>query len=430
MIERYLQNARAAERSVRSASPEDRERALQAMADALADAESAVLDANGEDQAEFGPALSPALRDRLSLSPARCRAMVDAIRAVAAQPDPLGARRLVSSRSDGLRVMRQRTPLGVIAIVFEARPNVSAECGALAVRTGNAIVLRGGREALRSNRAIVGALRSGLAQIGQAADQIQLIDRADRADVTALLTATGQVDLLVPRGGKALMDTVDAHARVPVVRHGQGICHMYVHEDADPAMATRLALDAKIDRPGVCNALETLLLHPAALRPVLAELAPRLAAAKVVLHADPAVREACTALGVPTEAATEADYDTEYLSLQLAVRAIDGLDAALAHIDRHGTHHTAAIVTESQAVADAFFANVDASCVLWNASTRFNDGGALGLGAELGISTSKMHAFGPMGAEALTSEKFVVVGEGHVRDSSGWQAAGQPAAKP
>jgi glutamate-5-semialdehyde dehydrogenase len=329
--------------------------------------------------------------------------------------DPLDEERPLGVRPNGLRVSKRRVPLGTVAVVYEARPNVTAEAAALCLRSGNAVVLRGGKEALGTNVALAACVRAGLVDAGLNPDAVQLLEDLDRARVTELLTATGLVQLAIPRGGAALMDFVDSVARVPVVRHGAGVCHVYVDASADLTKATEIAVNAKAQRPGVCNAAETLLVHRAVAREFLAVAGPALVAAGVRLRADVAAREALARAGVAAEAAVDADWDTEFLALTMAVKVVDHLRGALAHIAAHGTEHTAAIVAEDDAVAERFLREVDASCVLSNASTRFNDGGELGLGAEMGISTSRMHAWGPMGVRELTAEKFVVRGDGQVR---------------
>lgn len=406
-----LARARRASRDVARLSEEQRNGALDAVAGAITAHREKILEANEKDMAEATD-ISAALKDRLRLTPARVDGMIRALRDVREQPDPLAARRDIAEGRSGIRVTKRRVPLGVIAIVYEARPNVTAECAALTLKSGNVVVLRGGKEAKHSNRAIGDAIAEGLAAANVTADAVIVLDRSSREDVAALLGATGQVDLVIPRGGKNLMAMVDEHARVPVIRHGQGICHVYVDESADDAMAVDVAFNAKVHRPGVCNAMETLLVHAVRAEAVLGALGPRLVEAGVELRADDRAK---AALGVEAKTASAEDFDTEFLDLVLAVRVVDHLDAALDHIADHGTNHTAAIVTNDEAAAERFLAEVDASCVLWNASTRFNDGGELGLGAEMGISTSKMHAYGPMSVTELTAEKLVVYGAGQIR---------------
>lgn len=409
-----LASARGAARKLRRLSHEARRRAVEAMAAALRAARAEVLTANVADLAAAAD-LPSALRDRLALSEGRLDAVEAMMVEVGGLPDPLSSGHApVHHTPSGLRVTRRRVPLGVIAVVYEARPNVTAECAALALMSGNAIVLRGGKEAARSNAAIGAALLRGLQGSGLPEDALQVWAQASHADVEALLGAVGLVDLVIPRGGARLMSLVDRAARVPVIRHGQGIVQVYVDEHADPDRAIRIAYDAKVDRPGVCNAMETLLLHRSRLD-VLPDLAALLVSAGVELRADEAAAQVLGAAGVPHRAARDEDWDTEFLDLVLAIRVVDRLEDALDHIEQHGSHHSASIVTEDAATAERFSSEVDASCVLWNASTRFNDGHQLGLGAEIGISTSKMHAYGPMGLVALTTEKFVVSGDGQTR---------------
>lgn len=409
-----LESARVAQRTLSRAEASRRSAALDAIASRLQSSRDRVLAANAEDLSH-ATGLDDAMRDRLRLTPARYDGVISAVREVRDAADPLDDERLISTRPNGLRVYRRRVPLGVIAVVYEARPNVTVEAAALALRSGNAVVLRGGKEALRSNAALAEVVRHGVADAGLPADAVCFVSDLGRERVAELLGATGLVDLAIPRGGASLMRLVDAHARVPVVRHGEGICHLYIDADVDPAMAEAIAFNAKVQRPGVCNAMETLLVHRDALGEVLPRVARRWREAGVVIRADQECADLLAAQGISFEAATSDDWDREFLSLVAAVRAVSSFDEAIAHIDAHGTQHTAAIVTRDEGSAERFLATVEASCVLWNASTRFNDGGELGLGAEMGISTSRMHAFGPMGARELTAEKFVVRGAGQVR---------------
>jgi glutamate-5-semialdehyde dehydrogenase len=418
-VDEILTRARAAARRLLSASGDARNAALAHIAAALTARTGEVLAANAEDVAAARAGdIAPAMLDRLLLSEARMAGVARAVAEVRALPDPLEGETSLGTRPNGLRVARRRIPLGVLAVVYEARPNVTVEAATLAVKSGNAIVLRGGREARRSNAALVAAVREGLARAELPADAVQLVTDPARERVAELLGAAGRVDLAIPRGGAELMKLVDAHARVPVIRHGQGITHLFLDASADAAMAERVVLNAKAQRPGVCNALETLLVHrDAVARGTLAAVARRLVEqGRVELRADREAGAALAAAGIAAGTATDADWDTEFLALVLAVRVVSSLDEALAHIARHGTQHTASILTEDRAHAERFLREVDASCVLWNASTRFNDGGELGLGAEIGISTSKMHAFGPMGLRELTAEKFVVYGTGQARE--------------
>jgi glutamate-5-semialdehyde dehydrogenase len=413
-IREILERARRSSRPTMRLSHEERNAALDAIARAIEADTSKILEANARD-IKSATELPEAMKDRLRLDPDRLAAMVRAVDEVRALPDPLGGRRSIGTGRSGIRVLRQSVPLGVIAIVYEARPNVTAECAALTLKSGNVVILRGGKEAIESNRAIGRAIRRGLHSARVDEDAAILIEELSHDAIVELLGAVGLVDLVIPRGGPKLMALVDAHARVPVIRHGQGICHVYVDEDADPSMGSEIAFNAKVQRPGVCNAMETLLVHRAQLEPLLAALGPRLAERGVEIRADPASKAALAKAGVRAVDAEPKDFETEFLDLILAVKAVDGLDEALDHIAAHGTHHTASIVTKDAARAERFLNEVDASCVLWNASTRFNDGGELGLGAEMGISTSKMHAYGPMSVAELTAEKLVVLGDGQVR---------------
>lgn len=409
-----LRRARDAQRPLGRSSTHQRNEALDAIARRLDDARPRVLRANADDLAR-ATGLSDAMRDRLTLHDARYDALVAAVRALRALPDPLGEERLVAERPNGLKVYRRRIALGLVAVIYEARPNVTVEAACIALRAGNAIALRGGSEALATNLALAEAVRAGVADAALPPECVLFIEDTARERVAELLGASGLVDLAIPRGGPSLMDFVDAHARVPVIRHGAGVCQVYVDHAADLAMASEIAFNAKVHRPGVCNAMETLLVHADAAPSLLPSLGRRYVEAGVTLRADGRAREALERGAVTALAATDEDWDTEFLSLTLAIRCVDSLEEALAHIARHGTGHTAAIVTRDREAAERFLAEVDASCVLWNASTRFNDGGELGLGAEIGISTSRMHAFGPMSLRELTAEKFVVRGDGQVR---------------
>ena len=406
-----LARARAAARALPAA---DREADLSALADALVSDAASVLEANRSDVArEREAGTADALVDRLALDEGRLAAMADAVRAIAALPDPVG--RVLSGWTlpNGLRVHQRTVPFGVIAIVYESRPNVTVDAAALALRAGSAAVLRGSANALASNRALVRAMRTGLAAAGLPEDAVQLVDDADRAQVTALLRARGQVDLVIPRGGAGLIDHVVRNAQVPVIETGVGNCHVYVHADADPAMARAIVMNAKVQRPGVCNAAETLLVH--------VDLAPDwLPATLAALHAQGVRLHGCErtralAQDVPVEAATESDWATEYLDLDLAVRVVDDLEAALGHVARYGSGHSDAIVTRSLSAGRRFQDEVDAAAVYVNASTRFTDGFEFGFGAEIGISTQKLHARGPMGLAQLVTSKYVVDGSGQVR---------------
>ena len=384
--------------------------ALEQAAAAIRAGSAAILAANMGDMARARAAgLSGAMLDRLRLDEARIAAMADGVAAVAALADPVG--QLIDSRErpNGLALSRVRVPIGVIGIVYESRPNVTADAAALCVMAGNAAILRGGSEAVESNRAIHAALIAGLAAGGVPGDAVQLVPTTDRAAVGAMLKADGVIDLIIPRGGKSLVARVQAEARVPVLAHLDGINHVYVDASAAPDMAAAIVVDAKMRRTGICGAMETLLIdrdYAAG-----AALIGRLAETGCVVRGDAA---AC-ALVPGIAPATAADWDTEYLDAVASVAVVDGLDGAVAHIARHGSHHTDAIVAEDSAVAERFLASVDSAIVLWNASTQFADGGEFGLGAEIGIATGRLHARGPVALEGLTTYKWIGRGTGQVR---------------
>lgn len=404
--------AKAAARAVALAPSATRARALVAGAAALREDAAAILAANAADVADGAAAgLSPAMLDRLRLDPARLGAVADACAAVAALPDPVGEVIESWERPNGLRLTKRRVPIGLVAIIYESRPNVTVDAAALCLRSGNACVLRGGSEALRTNVAMAAALGRGLAAAGLPAAAVTLLPFADREAVPALGGLRGVVDLIVPRGGPGLIAAVTESARVPVIRHDAGICHVYVHAAADLAMAEAIVVNAKCQRPGVCNAAETVLVDAEVAPALLPRLATALAARGTEVRACPASR----ALMPGARAATEADWSTEHLALILNVRVVDGLDAAVDHIARHGSGHSDAIVTADPAAARAFLDRVDSACVYWNASTRFTDGSEFGFGAEVGISTDRLHARGPMGLRELTTWKTEVVGTGQVR---------------
>ncbi|MDP3278987.1 MAG: glutamate-5-semialdehyde dehydrogenase [Deltaproteobacteria bacterium] len=418
-IRENLVLSRAASRVLATLSGPQRDAVLESIADALDANVSTILAHNAQDMARARESgMGEAMLDRLRLDPARVHVMAESVRDVASLADPLGELREMGTRPNGLRICKRRVPLGVLAVVYEARPNVTVECAALAIKSGNALVLRGGREALESNRALAKIVRDALAQAKAPMDAVLFIDDTSRERVAELLGATGLVDLCIPRGGASLMAMVDEHARVPVIRHGQGICHVFVDASAPREMAAAILVNAKTQRPGVCNAAETWLVHQAVLQDsgdAFAFIARALCDAGVTLHCDARAHAALTASKIACVPAEPEDWDREFLSLDLAVRVVDSLDEALAHIAKHGSEHTAAIVTGDPDAGERFLREVTASCVLLNASTRFNDGGQLGLGAEIGISTSRMHAWGPMGLRELTAEKFVVYGDGHTR---------------
>jgi glutamate-5-semialdehyde dehydrogenase len=403
--------ARQAQAAIAAADAATRRRLLDAMADQLLAGEAAILAANADDLAKAtAHGAGKATLDRLALDPARVRGMAEALREVAAQADPLGEVTRRETRPNGLVVERQRIPLGLVAMIYEARPNVTAEAAALCLKAGNAVLLRGGSEAAASNAAIAACLHAALREAGLPEAAVSLVADPAREHVLELLQLADLVDLAIPRGGESLIRFVAEHARVPLIKHYKGVCHLYVDRDADVALALDLLVDGKVSRPGVCNALETLLVHRDIAPAFLPRALQRLQAHGVEVRGDDATR----AFDPTLAPATEADYDAEFLDLVIAVRVVDDLPAALTHIARHGSDHTEAIATGDPA-AEAFVRGTRSSAVMVNASSRFNDGGQLGLGAEIGISTTRLHAYGPMGVEALTIERFVVRGEGQVR---------------
>ena len=402
--------ARVASRLLAATSTAHKARGLQAAAAAIRAAAPAILAANATDMARGNAAgLSAALLDRLRLDEVRVAAMADGVAAVSALPDPVGDVIDRRERPNGLVLSRVRVPIGVIGIVYESRPNVTADAAALCAMAGNAVILRGGSEAIASNRAIHAALSRALADAGLPENAVQLVPTTDRAAVGAMLRAEGAIDLLVPRGGKSLVARVQAEARVPVLAHLDGINHVYVDASADPAMARAIVLDAKMRRTGVCGAMETLLIHRDYADP--GALIAALVSADCEVRADAGLRAIRPDLG----AADDADWDTEYLDAIASARLVDGVDDAIAHIARHGSHHTDAIVADDAAVAERFLAEIDSAIVLWNASTQFADGGEFGLGAEIGIATGRLHARGPVALEGLTTYKWLGRGSGQIR---------------
>ncbi|MHB1897318.1 MAG: glutamate-5-semialdehyde dehydrogenase [Metallibacterium sp.] len=404
--------ARAAQPAIAALTPVARRDLLEAMAARLRAGIVAVLTANREDLARAdATGLSAAARDRLRLDAARVEAIAHALDAIAAQPDPLGQITRRETRPNGLVVERQRIALGLVAMIYEARPNVTADAAALCLKAGNAVLLRGGSEARASNAAIAACLHAALRGAGLPEAAVSVIGDPARAHVLELLQLSELIDLAIPRGGESLIRFVAEHARVPVIKHYKGVCHLYVDRAADPAQALALLLDGKTSRPGVCNAIETLLVH--------ADIAPRfLPAALTALAAHGVEVRGCArtrAHADTVRAASDDDYAAEFLDLILAVRVVDDLEAALAHIAQYGSDHTEVIATADAAAAERFVRGTRSAAVMVNASSRFNDGGELGLGAEIGISTTRLHAYGPMGAEALTIERYVVRGAGQVR---------------
>jgi glutamate-5-semialdehyde dehydrogenase len=410
LVARLAREGRAAQSALALMGSAARAGALLSAAQALRDDAAAILDANAEDVAQAEAAgLTPAMIDRLQLDAARLSGIADAVAAVAALPDPVGEVIARDARPNGLVLERVRIPIGLIGIVYESRPNVTADAAALCVRAGNAMLLRGGSEAVRSNRAIHAAMVRGLESAGVPAAAVQLVPTQDRAAVGAMLAAAGLIDMIVPRGGKGLVARVQADARVPVLAHLDGINHTYVHAAAEPAMARAIALDAKMRRTGICGAMETLLVDAAF--PDTPVLLGGLLDAGCELRGD-ARAQAIDPRIVP---AAPEDWDTEYLDAVLSVAVVDGPEAAMAHIAAHGSHHTDAIVTEDAETAARFLREVDSAIVMHNASSQFADGGEFGLGAEIGIATGRLHARGPVALEGLTTYKWLVRGSGQIR---------------
>ncbi len=416
-IKAYMQElghrAREAAREMARAQPGAKNRALESVADAILESRATIRAANARDlEAGRENGLDSALLDRLELTDARLEAMAEGLRQVAGLADPVGEVTDMAYRPSGIQVGRMRVPLGVIGIIYESRPNVTADAAALCLKSGNAAVLRGGSEAIHSNQAIAACIRQGMRAAGLPEHAVQVIETTDRAAVGELLAMEDSVDVIVPRGGKGLIERVTRDSRIPVIKHLDGVCHVFIDRDADPAKAVDVAVNAKTHRYGTCNTMETLLVDAPAAEAVLPELGRCYAEAGVELRACERGR---AILGEQARAATEADWGTEYLAPILAVRVVDGLDEAMAHIARFGSGHTDSIVTEHYGRARRFLREVDSSSVMVNASTRFADGFEYGLGAEIGISTDKLHARGPVGLEGLTSQKYVVLGDGHVR---------------
>jgi len=411
-LESLVADCKAASRQVAGLATEPKNRALHRMSEALAGHEAALLEANAHDvTAARDNGLSAAMTDRLVLSPARIRVMADALRELAALPDPVGEMSARRRRPSGIEVGRMRVPLGVIAMIYESRPNVTSDAAGLCFKAGNAVVLRGGSEAIHSNRAIAAALHEALEAEGIDPAAITLVPTTDRSAIRDLIQMNELLDLVIPRGGEGLIRFVDENSRVPVIKHYKGVCHLYVDRSANLDTALRLLIDGKLSRPGVCNALETLLVHEDVAAEFLPEAGRQLVGRGAEVRGDARTREW---IAEATEV-TDDDYAAEFLAPILAVRVVDGYDDAVAHIARFGSLHTEVIVTETLSTANRFIRDVDASVVLVNASSRFSDGGELGLGAEIGISTTKLHAYGPMGLEALTTQKFVVTGDGETR---------------
>ena len=406
------QQARAASRAMAKANTGVKNAALLAIADAIEASRQALAEANQIDL-DNGQAngLEPAMLDRLELTPARIDTMIEGLHQVAALPDPVGEITDMTYRPSGIQVGKMRVPLGVIGIIYESRPNVTVEAASLCLKSGNATILRGGSEAINSNQAIARCIADGLDKAGLPLSAVQIVETTDRAAVGELITMPQYVDVIVPRGGKGLIERISNDARVPVIKHLDGICHVYIDAEADPEKAINIALNAKTHRYGVCNAMETLLVHDTVADLILPKLAELYGEKGVELRGCDKTRAI-----IDCVAATEEDWSTEYLAPILSIRVVDDIDAAIEHINTYSSQHTESIVTENYTLSRRFLTEVDSSSVMVNASTRFADGFEYGLGAEIGISTDKIHARGPVGLEGLTSQKYIVLGDGHIRN--------------
>ncbi|MHC3681532.1 glutamate-5-semialdehyde dehydrogenase [Streptococcus suis] len=396
--------------SINLATTEQKNQALSAMADQLVAQTEAILAGNAIDMEHAQGKISQVMQDRLLLTEERIEAMADGIRALIGLPDPVGLVLEESTRADGLHIRKKSIPFGLVGMIYESRPNVTSDAAALAIKSGNAVILRGGKEAFHSAQAIVTALKAGLEEVGLSPKVIELVQDTSRASATELMTAKGKIDLLVPRGGAGLIQAVVENATVPVIETGTGICHVYVDKDADLDKALQIVVNAKTSRPSVCNSAEVLLVHEEIAGQFLPLLEEALAG-QVELRAD---SQAQALLNQSTPAG-ELDFDTEFLDYVLAVKVVSSVEEAISHIAQHSTGHSEAIVTENSQTAELFTLHVDSAAVYVNASTRFTDGGEFGLGCELGISTQKMHARGPMGLREMTTYKYIITGDGHIR---------------
>ena len=423
VIEEMGLRAKNAAKILRTADPESKTRALKLMADAISSRKDEILAANGADLEEAEKnGMAKAMMDRLLLTPDRIEGMASALRDVAEWPDPVGKVREDYTRPNGLRIRKVSIPLGVIGIIFESRPNVTSDCAGLCIRAGNCVILRGGHEAFRSNDAITEVMRAALHEAGLPEDCVQLVKDLSHESAHELMCLSDYIDVLIPRGSARLINRVLDESKVPVIQTGAGNCHVYIDKDADPDMAVSITVNAKTDRPSVCNAAETLLIHEDIADEILPRIAGALTDKGVELRCDEHARDIITSSSVCRDkkaglikAASEEDWATEYDDLIMAVRIVPSLEAAVDHIDKWSTHHSEAIITKGQKAAEQFTAEVDSSCVYWNASTRFTDGGEMGLGAEIGISTQKLHARGPMGVDQLVTYKFILTGSGQIR---------------
>lgn len=415
-VEEYMielgERAREESRLVAKADTHQKNAALLAMADAIDNSREALREANERDL-ENGRknGLDNAMLDRLELTPARIDTMIEGLRQVASLPDPVGAITDLKYLPSGIQVGKMRVPLGVIGIIYESRPNVTVEAASLCLKSGNATILRGGSEAINSNQAVARCIRQGLAEAGLPESAVQVVETTDRDAVGKLITMPEFVDVIVPRGGKGLIERISRDAKVTVIKHLDGICHVYIDDQADKGKAINVALNAKTHRYGTCNTMETLLVHQAVAAEILPELAERYQAVGVELRG---CERSCELLPFINHA-TDEDWSTEYLAPILSLKLVDDMGEAIRHINQYGSHHTDAIITENYTKSRAFLREVDSSSVMVNASTRFADGFEYGLGAEIGISTDKIHARGPVGLDGLTSEKYVVLGDGHIR---------------
>ncbi|HFI0176478.1 TPA: glutamate-5-semialdehyde dehydrogenase [Streptococcus suis] len=396
--------------SINLATTEQKNQALSAMADQLVAQTEAILAGNAIDMEHAQGKISQVMQDRLLLTAERIEAMADGIRALIGLPDPVGLVLEESTRADGLKISKKSIPFGLVGMIYESRPNVTSDVAGLAIKSGNAVIMRGGKDAFHSSQAIVSALKAGLEEVGLSPKVIELVQDTSRASATELMTAKGKIDLLVPRGGAGLIQAVVENATVPVIETGTGICHVYVDKDADLDKALQIAVNAKVNRPSACNSAEVLLIHEA----IASQFLPRLEEAlsgQVELRAD---GQAQAILNQSTPASDQ-DFDTEFLDYILAVKVVSNVEEAISHIAQHSTGHSEAIVTENSQTAELFTLHVDSAAVYVNASTRFTDGGEFGLGCELGISTQKMHARGPMGLREMTTYKYIITGDGHIR---------------
>ncbi|HEM6309388.1 TPA: glutamate-5-semialdehyde dehydrogenase [Streptococcus suis] len=396
--------------SINLATTEQKNQALSAMADQLVAQTEAILAGNAIDMEHAQGKISQVMQDRLLLTTERIEAMADGIRVLIGLPDPVGLTLEESTRADGLNICKKSIPFGLVGMIYESRPNVTSDVAGLAIKSGNAVIMRGGKDAFHSSQAIVSALKAGLEEVGLSPKVIELVQDTSRASATELMTAKGKIDLLVPRGGAGLIQAVVENATVPVIETGTGICHVYVDKDADLDKALQIAVNAKVNRPSACNSAEVLLVH----EEIASQFLPRLEevlSGQVELRAD---EKAQALLNLSTPAG-EQDFDTEFLDYILAVKVVSSVEEAISHIAQHSTGHSEAIVTENSQTADRFTLHVDSAAVYVNASTRFTDGGEFGLGCELGISTQKMHARGPMGLREMTTYKYIITGDGHIR---------------